>query len=302
MSITDDFRAIVAQLRAWGFSIVEYSGCYGRSNGTSWTHGKPVGHVNHHYVCSLNPAQSYIDSLVSTLANGKTVNWFADVNGKGYLLGTGPMNHAGTGNSSVLQRVMKDQPNYSVAGSAGDMSGNQTLSGTEGQHPGDATPWPQTLLEIMFAINAAEFLQWGYTANRAIDHYAWTNRKIDMSWLGGVSSDANGKSLVQNVQKYMSGSGTVPPAPIDGDDDMPLNDDDKAWIKNAITGALNTYFANGEGNPTNGRIVQASKTAIGPAAKGGLVEAAAEYALRVQFTPGAEVYDRVKGLVQDAVK
>ena len=50
----------------------------------------------------MDPSQDYIDSLVSNLANGQTVNWFADVNGVGYLIGTGPMNHAGTGNSYVL--------------------------------------------------------------------------------------------------------------------------------------------------------------------------------------------------------
>lgn len=219
MSTPDEFRSIVGRLRGWGFDIVEYSGCYGRSNGTSWSAGRPEGHLNHHYVCSLNPDQAYIDSLVANLANGSTVNWFADVNRRGYLLGTGPMNHSGTGNSSVLARVRSDQPNYSVAGSAGDMSGNQALSGTEGQHPGDATPWPESLLEIMFAINAAEFLEWGYTANRAINHYAWTNRKRDMSWLGGVSSDANGKSLVENVQRYMAGG------PSEGDDENVTDDD-----------------------------------------------------------------------------
>ena len=213
MTTTDDYAAIVKRLRGWGFSGDEYPGCYGRSNGSGWTHGKPVLHTNHHYVCSMNPEQSYIDSLVANLAAGNTVNWFADVNGRFYLLGTGPMNHAGTGNSSVLNRAMNDQPNYSVANSAGDMSGNQTGSGTEAQHPGDDTPWPDSLLQIVFAINAAEFLQWGYSANRAINHYAWTNRKIDMSWLGGVAGDQNGRSLVDNVQRYMDGNGT-------GDDDV----------------------------------------------------------------------------------
>jgi len=188
MSITDDFHAIVKRLRDWDFEIVEWSGCYGRSNGSGWSAGKPVGHINHHYVCSMNPDQGYINSLVGNLASGSVVNWFADVNGKGYLIGTGPMNHAGTGNSSVLNRTKQDQPNYDVAGSAGDISGNSHYSGTEAQHPGDDTPWPDSLLQIVFAINAAEFMQWGYTANRAINHYAWTNRKIDMSWLGGVNS------------------------------------------------------------------------------------------------------------------
>jgi hypothetical protein len=105
MTTTDDFAAVVKRLRGWGFDVREEPGCYGRSNGSSWSDGRPVGHVNHHYVCSLNPAQSYIDGLVANLTAGNTVNWFADVNGKAYLIGTGPMNHSGTGNSSVLNLV-----------------------------------------------------------------------------------------------------------------------------------------------------------------------------------------------------
>jgi hypothetical protein len=212
MGMTDDFRSIVARLRAWHFDIVEWPGCYGRSNGTSWRDGKPVGHVNHHYVCSLNPTQSYINSLVSQLAGGSTVNWFADVNGRGYLIGTGPMNHAGTGNSYVLNRTKQDQPNFGLANNAGDMSGNQSYSGTECQHPGDGTPWPSKMIDIMVAINAAEFMQWNYTANRAINHFAWTNRKIDMSWLGGPNSgNTAGQELVNRVKARMGG--VLPPTP-----------------------------------------------------------------------------------------
>lgn len=206
MSVEDDFRAIVGRLRGWEFSVREESGCYGRSNGTSWAAGRPEGHVNHHYVCSLNPDQSYIDGLVANLTAGSTVNWFADVNGRAYLIGTGPCNHAGTGNSSVLALTRADRPPPGPAAAAGDMSGNQTYSGTECQHPGDATPWPPPMLEVMVAINAAEFLQWGYTAARAIDHYEWTNRKIDMSAGGGpASGPAAGDALRDAVADRMSG-------------------------------------------------------------------------------------------------
>jgi hypothetical protein len=239
MSVTDDFRAIVGRLRSWGFDIVEHPGCYGRSNGTNWTHGRPDGHTNHHYVCSMSPEQSYIDGLVANLANGSTVNWFADVNGRGYLIGTGPMNHAGTGNSSVLNRTLADEPNYGVAGSAGDMSGNQAYSGTECQHPGDSTPWPASMLGIMVAINAAEFAQWGYTANRAINHYAWTNRKIDMSWLGGVDSDANGRQLVADVQARMTGGATGGTGTDDNDwFDMATKEDLEAVVAEQLMWAL----------------------------------------------------------------
>ncbi len=251
MALDDDFRSIVARLRGWGFNVREESGCYGRNNGSSWSGGRPTGHGNHHYVCSLNPDQNYIDQLVANLRNGNVVNWFTDVNGRAYLIGTGPMNHFGTGNSSVLNKTKQDQPPPGNAGSSGDMSGNQNYCGTECQHPGDGTAWPQKLLDVTFAINAAEFMQWGYSHNRAIMHREWTNRKIDMSWQGDLRG---------NVKKYMSGEPTPPPDT--GDDDLPLNDADKKWIQDAIRGQLNAYFANGEGNPQSGRIVQASTTAL----------------------------------------
>lgn len=209
MSVSDDYRAVVDRLRGWGFEVVEWSGCYGRGNGGGWSAGVPVGHINHHYVCSLNPDQGYINGLVGNLANGSVVNWFADVNGKAYLIGTGPMNHAGTGNSSVLNLTKNDQPPPSFpASSAGDIGGNSHYSGTECQHPGDSTPWPAPMLDVMVAINAAEALVWGWSANRAINHAEWTNRKIDMSAGGGVNSGGwAGDELRHRVSARMSGQG-----------------------------------------------------------------------------------------------
>jgi hypothetical protein len=219
MGVTDDYAAAVAHIRGWGFQVVEWSGCYGRSNGGSWSAGRPVGHGNHHYVCSLNPDQGYINNLVANLANGKVVNWFADVHGVAYLIGTGPMNHFGTGNQSVLDRTRNDQPPPGAASSQGSISGNAHYSGTECQHPGDSTPWPGPMLDVMVAINAAEFLVWGYTAARAINHFEWTNRKIDMSAGGGAGSGGwAGDELRRRVAARMTGT-TLPPEP-DEDDEM----------------------------------------------------------------------------------
>jgi hypothetical protein len=207
MSVEDDFRRVVDIMRGWGFSVREEGGCYGRSNGSGWSSGRPNGHVNHHFVCSMNSSQSYIDSLVQMLVDGDTVNWFADVNGQAYLVGTGPMNHAGTGNSSVLNLTKNDQAPPGPAYSSGDMSGNSNYSGTECQHPGDSTPWPSPMLDVMVAINAAEFIVWGYSANRAINHFEWTNRKIDMSAGGGANSGGwAGDELRRRVAAQMGGT------------------------------------------------------------------------------------------------
>jgi hypothetical protein len=206
MSVSDDFASAVAHIRSWGFQVVEWSGCYGRSNGGGWSAGVPVGHGNHHYVCSMNPDQGYIDGLVGNLASGSVVNWFADVNGVAYLIGTGPMNHFGTGNQSVLDRTRSDQPPPGAATSQGSISGNSHYSGTECQHPGDSTPWPGPMLDVMVAINAAEFLVWGLPAACAIDHYEWTNRKIDMSAGGGASDNWAGDELRRRVADRMAGT------------------------------------------------------------------------------------------------
>lgn len=219
MSVSDDFASAVGYLRSWGFDVREEPGCYGRGNGGSWSAGKPVGHGNHHYVCSLNPDQNYIDNLVQNICSGSIVNWFADVHGRAYLCGTGPMNHFGTGNQSVLDRTRNDQPPPGPATSQGSISGNSHYSGTECQHPGDSTPWPGPMLDVMVGINAAEFLVWGYSANRAINHFEWTNRKIDMSAGGGPNSGGwAGDELRRRVDARMSGT-TIPPEP-DEDEDM----------------------------------------------------------------------------------
>jgi hypothetical protein len=201
-----------------------------------------VGHVNHHYVCSLNPDQGYINNLVSSLANGSVVNWFADVHGVAYLIGTGPMNHAGTGNQSVLDRTRNDEPPASnPAGAAGSISGNSHYSGTECQHPGDSTPWPTPMLDVMVAINAAEALCWGWSENRAINHSEWSNRKIDMSAGGGINSDGwSAAELRRRVAAQMSGTTPQPPEP----EPKPQEDDEMMQLLKIAGGDGKIYAAN----------------------------------------------------------
>jgi hypothetical protein len=70
------------------------------------------------------------------------------------------------------------------------------------------------MLDVMVAINAAEFLVWGYSAQRAINHFEWTNRKIDMSAGGGASSGGwAGDELRRRVAARMTGTGPGPTPP-----------------------------------------------------------------------------------------
>src|SRR4029077_796716 len=112
-------------------------------------------------------------------------------------------------------------------------------------HPGDSTPWPGPLLDVMVAINAAEFLQWGYTSNRAINHAEWSNRKIDMSAGGGVNSDGwAAAELRRRVAARMTGA-TPDPEPEPPEDDMPrrivtvvLDDANSALALDGPTGVV----------------------------------------------------------------
>ena len=78
------------------------------------------------------------------------------------------------------------------------------------------------MLDVMVAINAAEFLVWGYSSARAINHFEWTNRKIDMSAGGGPNSGGwAGEELRRRVAARMSGSVPEPepePEPEEDDD------------------------------------------------------------------------------------
>jgi hypothetical protein len=93
------------------------------------------------------------------------------------------------------------------------------------------------MLDVMVAINAAEFLVWGYSANRAINHFEWTNRKIDMSAGGGANSGGwAGDELRRRVAARMAGT---TPGPGPGPTPDPEKDDDVyQLVRNENDGSL----------------------------------------------------------------
>jgi hypothetical protein len=189
-------------LRSWGYKVVEMPGCYGKNNGLDWDNGfGPEASLDHHFGSSLNPSQAYIDGLVNMLKDGyatggggflpgPVVNRFVDMNGVIYLIATGPANHAGQGASSVLNRIRTGKAPLGSAASVGavdDGVKNHNYVGTETQHPGDGTPYPDALINSLVAVNAADCMTWGFSHNAVIQHFESTSRKVDMSYLGGVT-------------------------------------------------------------------------------------------------------------------
>jgi hypothetical protein len=180
------FKQTITQLRSWGFDVREQPGCWSRSNGSRWTYGGPIGHVNHHFVISLSaPDANGVVNVTngdSTLS-GPKCNWYIGSKGVIYFISVGPGNHAGKGLRSVFDRIMANLPVRGNAASKDDWGGgNAVYAGTEVHHPGDSSPYPVAITNAVVALNAAMVIAGGWSTNRIIHHRQHSNRKIDMSW------------------------------------------------------------------------------------------------------------------------
>lgn len=235
MSI-EKFQAQVALLRSWGFTVNEQPNCWGRSNGLGdYDGGQRKGQVNHHFVCPLAPPadpQAMVDMLVNGYDEtpGPVVPWCIDAAGVIYLISTGPANHAGRGNSSVLARIEAGQAPLGPAAKVApgnDFNGNGSYDGVELLHPGDlTTPYPDPMIAATVALNASRCIVEGQSANTSIMHYEHTDRKDDMSWRGGVDGDG-GPELRKRVAALIASGGTPTPTPTE--DDM-FSDADRAAL------------------------------------------------------------------------
>ena len=107
------------------------------------------------------------------------------------LIAAGTANHPGKGRIDVYNRMMGGSAplgwvstSYSpVADDWGGASGR--YCGTEWHHPGDATPWPDALMDLVVALNAAMCTVAGWGTHRLHMHAEHSARKIDMSWRRG---------------------------------------------------------------------------------------------------------------------
>jgi LysM repeat protein len=232
------FEGVNAKMRSWGYSVEEQPGCWSRGNGSSWAHGGPVAHTNHHFVISLrSPIANGVQNVTfgDSSLSGPKCNYYGGldpVTGVKRLvfISAGPANHAGRGRSEPRDRMAADEAPLgwvaeSYSSAADNWSGgNTSYAGTELHHPGDATQWPAPLLELVVDLNAAMAIVGGWTAARCHMHAEHSARKIDMSWLRGQG----GHELRRRVAARMTGT-----TPDPGDDSM-----SDAEVQ-ALTGRIN---------------------------------------------------------------
>lgn len=210
MSAKESYPAQVALLRSWRYTVKEEPGCYGRSNGSSWATGDRFGQLNHHYVSPLSPPGN-VRAYVDAMRNGNVVNWVIDAAGIIYLIGTGPMNHAGKGDLSVFNRIKAGQaPTGWHPPSNAWESANRNYDGVELLHPGDSSPYPDAMIAATVALNASRCIILNQPANSSIMHGEHTNRKIDMSWRGGSKGDGAAE-LRRRVAALIASNGGTPP-------------------------------------------------------------------------------------------
>ena len=230
-------------LRAAGITVKETSGWTGRSHGA---YPDRVKIVWHHDASPPGDSPGALDWMLSSWPNSSANIW-VDRYGTWTMVGTGVSWHAG--------RVLSGMPdNFSSLGIETDHTTNEA--------------WPAAQIDSLRKGTAALLKKQGVGSD-------WLHFHKTICSPVGRKSDPSGLELGPErarVGSLMSGGGTAPskptpPKPPAGDDDLPLNAEDKKWIQEAIKGQLTQYFANGEGNPSTGRIVQACIKATAQAFK-----------------------------------
>lgn len=117
---------------------------------------------------------------------GPLAQFLISKSGAVYLISQGYSNHAGSGMSSALARVRKEQVPAGRAKSKGDITGNRYFWGIEVENNGVGEAYPDVQIQALVTLCAALCELNGWSENRIIHHKEWTSRKIDMSYRGDV--------------------------------------------------------------------------------------------------------------------
>ncbi len=171
----DRFAAI---LRAEGVNVIEYGQwrTHDRAGHGGW--GPINGVVIHHTVSSGTASSVQLcydgyEGLPGPLCHGVIAK-----SGDVYLISAGRANHAGSGDSDVLDAVVAERA--LPAPNEQDTDGNAHFYGFEAINMGDGRdPWPEEQLDAIEKVSAAICRAYGWSAASVIGHKEWTDQKSD---------------------------------------------------------------------------------------------------------------------------
>lgn len=216
---------VVTAIRDWGVQFRPYGSDWAKqTTAGGW---EPVGIAHHHTTGSevlahgpdftLGPRQKSMLELLRVGRGGDNpldgpLCHFAPVFvGAGrrvvYGIGARNVNHSGYMGARVARLIREGR--WAGGGERGTetVDGNAIMWGLEYLHPGDATPWPDELLESGHRVAAAiceasgwDPLRW---AGSNAEHREMTGRKVDRSWSGW--GDGMRRRIAELAAKEMKG-------------------------------------------------------------------------------------------------
>ncbi|MCX5206735.1 N-acetylmuramoyl-L-alanine amidase [Streptomyces sp. NBC_00237] len=169
---------LVAALQAEGVRVIERPGWQTHNRNAKGPWGPTHGVMIHHTVTSgTNSTVSICENGYSDLP-GPLCHGVIAKDGTVYLIGHGRANHAGKGDSAVLQAVIAEKPLPRAA--RADKDGNPHFYGWECENLGDGRdPWTAAQLEAIERVSTALCRAHGWGAASVIGHLEWQPGKVD---------------------------------------------------------------------------------------------------------------------------
>ncbi|MGW3164844.1 peptidoglycan recognition protein family protein [Streptomyces sp. NPDC001142] len=175
---------VISALRAEGVRVVEVGNWRTHNRNSKGAWGPVNGSIVHHTVTKGTAAtvamvRDGYSSLPGPLCHGMIAK-----DGRVHMVGWGRTNHAGGGDSRVLDQVIAEsygsRPTAPTKGNANGVDGNARFYGWECENLGDGKdPWPKAQYDAIVRVQAALCRAHKWSAKSAIGHLEWSNDKVD---------------------------------------------------------------------------------------------------------------------------
>ncbi|GAA3237371.1 N-acetylmuramoyl-L-alanine amidase [Streptomyces lavendulae] len=188
----DTFRSAIARE---GVDVVEVGSwrTYNRNHKGPW--GPLRGVMIHHTVTQGTDYSVDLCLTGYTDLPGPLCHGVIDKAGRVHLIGYGRANHAGSGDSDVLDAVIAERSPLPVDDEA-DIDGNRSFYGFECINLGDGDdPWPEVQVEAIARTAAGICRAHGWGAESVIGHSEWQPGKVDPR---GPIGDEDGPALTMD--------------------------------------------------------------------------------------------------------